>query len=484
MQAVSMVRNKTERGAVLVHVALGMIAFMAFSALAIDFGVKWVARAQAQNAADAGALAGAIALALDSDDRTNDGLAKKSARMLAMSNLVWGAFPDVTFDDITFPPCPPPDGDDPTGPGPFNCVRVDVYRNQERDNPLPTFFAQLVGVNDQGVRAMAIAKLGEGNNVKCLLPFGVADRWADFYDDNINTEFYPNDGQGHLAGPSPLGPGIDGWTLNDNFQVANGDIYRSPVEYPTPGTHTGYTVEADYGLQLILKFGDVAGEQNNFSAGWANLVDLPNSTGGNDVRDNIASCDGPGGAYGVSIADQSQACEEDSPGTTTIDEAQLGCLSAKTGGTNGIKHGVEDLVESDDDPVVWDPDALDGKGAPVSASDHTKLRFDSKRVRPLPVFDINHYMSQACGGNGGGGGGRGGGGGGPSGGTCQTRVSNILGFFVEGMCEDVALDPGVNCLDPANDVVGRIVTLPAQYFAGGGNVADDAAFLQFVVLVR
>jgi hypothetical protein len=67
-------------------------------------------------------------------------------------------------------------------------------------------------------------------------------------------------------------------------------------------------------------------------------------------------------------------------------------------------------------------------------------------------------------------------------------VGNIIGFFVEGMCNDVmsgnGLDPGTVCDDPSRDVVGRIVTLPGQYYAGGGNISDDAAFLKFVTLVR
>ena len=51
--------NDRERGAVLVHVAIGLIAFMAFSTFVVDYGVFWLSRRQAQNAADAGALAGA-----------------------------------------------------------------------------------------------------------------------------------------------------------------------------------------------------------------------------------------------------------------------------------------------------------------------------------------------------------------------------------------------------------------------------------------
>ena len=59
---------RSERGAILIQVALSMVVLTAFSAFVIDYGVMWVGRRQAQNAADAGALAGAIALAFDDDD--------------------------------------------------------------------------------------------------------------------------------------------------------------------------------------------------------------------------------------------------------------------------------------------------------------------------------------------------------------------------------------------------------------------------------
>ncbi len=51
-------RNFLERGQSLVIVTLGMMAFLAFMALAIDGGYTWTQRRNAQTAADAGALAG------------------------------------------------------------------------------------------------------------------------------------------------------------------------------------------------------------------------------------------------------------------------------------------------------------------------------------------------------------------------------------------------------------------------------------------
>jgi hypothetical protein len=85
----------------------------------------------------------------------------------------------------------------------------------------------------------------------------------------------------------------------------------------------------------------------------------------------------------------------------------------------------------------------------------------------MVVLDINHYAASGC-----------------TGSTCVGKVANIIGFFLEGMCADVTLDDGLACDDPNRDVVGRIVTLPAQYVAGTGEVEDDASFVRVVRLVR
>ena len=55
---------RDEAGMSLIFVGMGMMAFLSASMLAIDVGMLMTARNQAQNSADAGALAGATALVL------------------------------------------------------------------------------------------------------------------------------------------------------------------------------------------------------------------------------------------------------------------------------------------------------------------------------------------------------------------------------------------------------------------------------------
>ena len=81
-------RLSSDRGAVLIQTAIAMIALMAFSAFAVDYGVLWSARRQAQNAADAAAMAGAISMGfVDMDDQAR---ARQSALDAAAQNLIWG----------------------------------------------------------------------------------------------------------------------------------------------------------------------------------------------------------------------------------------------------------------------------------------------------------------------------------------------------------------------------------------------------------
>jgi Flp pilus assembly protein TadG len=259
-----------EQGAILIHVAFALIAMMAFSTFVIDYGVFWLGRRQSQNAADAGALAGAIALAYDDfADRTAGGPAHESASSSAVANGVFGAAPVA---DVTFPPCP----DDATN----GCVRVDVFRTRARGNPLPIFAGTFVGLIDQDVRATATAKVSSANATDCLKPWAVIDKWQENqdpggWDQNSTFDKYDKDG-------------------NIDPAISPADVYTPPTEN---STGTGfYPFEADgspsawYGMQTQLKVGDK--KDFAYATGWFAALALDDSRGGNDYRNNIANCVG------------------------------------------------------------------------------------------------------------------------------------------------------------------------------------------------
>src|SRR5689334_23793638 len=107
--------RRSEHGAIALHVAIGLVVLIGFLTFVVDFGVMWVGRRQAQNAADAGALAGAVAMAFDANgwtDRTPTGPGRASARQMAISNWIWHQAPsvamatDVYFTDQPAAMCP------------------------------------------------------------------------------------------------------------------------------------------------------------------------------------------------------------------------------------------------------------------------------------------------------------------------------------------------------------------------------------------
>jgi hypothetical protein len=178
--------SSSDRGAMLIMVALSIFGIMALSAFVFDYGVFWYARRQAQNAADAGALAGAEAIYLDSEtDLSNTGPAYVSAQTVAGQNNVFGEAPGVrvfvdpnaTWDH----PAPGPSAAAGAGCNPGEtCVQVDVYRDGTHDsNALPVYFATLFGQSSEGVRATATAKAAVANASGCMRPWFIPDQYND-----------------------------------------------------------------------------------------------------------------------------------------------------------------------------------------------------------------------------------------------------------------------------------------------------------------
>lgn len=439
-----------ERGAVLVHVAVAIIALLALTSLTFDFGVKWVARGQAQNAADAGALAGAVALSFDDpDDVTDTGMAKQSAHRFALANLVMGEAPDVIISsDVTFPPCPDGTTD--------QCVKVDVYRNQQRGNPLPTFFASLVGVWDQGVRATATAQVRTGSSTNCLKPWAVVDRWDEFEGTEPD---YPAAGWESEWTPDAT---FDRYVDPQGNRVQEDDLYVPPS---ATSTGTGWTVDGDFGRQFGIKT-----EQGNTAAssGWVRSLDLPRRDTGNlgasAYEENIRSCNG----YPTAIAASDTVCPEPSAIATVEDKAYWaarGCVRVQTGTAQGPTiDGIGDVF-SRDPYARWSPSMNGGKGG-VAGS----CCSPSPRIVPIAVMDIDAYLRAD-----------------PSGSGGIVKIVNIFGFFIEGMGDydrngNLIFDPS-SPMNPRNKVlVGRLMTMPG--LTAGNTVSENASFLRTILLVR
>ena len=242
-----------------VWVGMGFMTFFAASTLAIDVGMYMTARSQAQNAADAGALAGATALVFnDYDDRSAGGPVVRSAITTAESNLVIGNTVSVQTGDVTFP----------LGPaGLDNRVQVNVFRTTNRNNPVATIIGPIFGVNTVDIGATATAEASPANAVDVRKPFTIPDRWTE------NT--------------------IPAWTTDTLSTDTTTTAICFPMRTSTSPRASldtrGYSADADKGLSLLIR----AGTGNNIAPcstgrGPCRATRRSALTGGDRYRDNIA----------------------------------------------------------------------------------------------------------------------------------------------------------------------------------------------------
>jgi len=399
---------RSERGAVLMHVAVMLLSLAMFSAIVLDYGVMWASRAQIQTSADAGALAGAIHLY--ADDPADLAGAKAQAILVGQKNTVWASAPDIQTTDVTFPACPP-------GTGGGTCIKVDAFRNQGRNNPLPVFFGALWGVPDQGVVGTATAQITSGNAVKCIKPWIVADKW--------------------IEGDTP------DWDQDDTF-TPGVDSYANP----------GFISPDDVGTELVLK----AGTTGDWSAGWTQEIDF-GVTGSNAYNEALEGC--PDWVPTVTVWDPSYTCEEKTDADPT-----RGCISVKPGMSAGpTSAGVAAIIASDS-TATWAGDHVAG-GCMVT---HTCVNPNgvqiSPRIVPIALFDTADYVTQSatC-----------------SGTNCVAKITQIVGFFIQGMCNDVyaGAEPTYCGAHPDKAVVGRFMNYPGAYLSTGGTTTS-----QFSLMVR
>jgi Flp pilus assembly protein TadG len=258
--------RRDQSGMSYVFIGLSMMAFISASMLAIDVGMLMTARSQAQNSADAGALAGATALIFDSyTDRSAGGPAVTSAIRASQMNNVMAGQVSVGPADVEFLNSPTT--------GEANRVKVSVRRTASRGNPVATLIAKYFGRVTSDIGATATAEASPANAMDCVKPFTIPDKWIEKqtppWDTSDTYDAYSNKG----------------------VPLANPDIYIPAYTsdgYPDP-SYTGYRMFGtpnDVGTALTIR----AGTGNNISPSMYFSLAMTNDTGGSDYRWNIANC--------------------------------------------------------------------------------------------------------------------------------------------------------------------------------------------------
>jgi Flp pilus assembly protein TadG len=153
----------------LVYLTLSLVVLLGMAAVVIDTGYMYMIKAQLQNAADAGALAGGAAL-----DHTNSGTqapARAAARNFAQQNSAAGEAVNLDLNygnsangDIVVgcwnAEAAPQQTDITTSCGRPNAIKINARRSRSAGtgpNAVKTVFARIFSINEMNVGAVAIA---------------------------------------------------------------------------------------------------------------------------------------------------------------------------------------------------------------------------------------------------------------------------------------------------------------------------------------
>lgn len=253
---------KREEGSIFIWSAVGLAVLIAFAGFATDIPYLYVARHQAQTAADAGAIAGAYEL-------PNGDVARSRIQTFAGKTPIIGT--PLTAPQIDAFACNSNGGAiaectaNSANPDQTTCI---THRDVAHGNPMPLFLLPILRFfNPQtrttaDVSATATARRVNTCSSECFKPWTVPDNWVD---------------------------------ANHNGKWDSGELY-DPVT-------TGYQWPRDNGLEVTLKLGGAN------TPSWFYAVDFPPlnrgtpNTGGSVYRNNIATC---GNWSFVAVGDQLQ----------------------------------------------------------------------------------------------------------------------------------------------------------------------------------
>ncbi|MDO3378431.1 TadG family pilus assembly protein [Geoalkalibacter halelectricus] len=281
---------RQERGAVLVMVAVLMTVFIGITALAIDLGHLHVVRNELQNAADAGALAGAAnlinystgAIRADANQIAYDtALLNSSVNQPVEVNWTSGNEGDVqrghwSFATRTFTPNASLVQADLEGRSEavldadtnfINAVRVVTRREAD---PAPSFFAGFFGFGSFARTAEAVAYIGFAGQVE---PYGVDQPIAICQESILQNAGEPdayfdcNIGRMINSGQNVVSSNTAGWTdFNQAGNPCQGGTNANAVRDLVCGE--GNPLPIALGRPMATSGGEIQSAFNNLTSCW------------------------------------------------------------------------------------------------------------------------------------------------------------------------------------------------------------------------
>lgn len=271
-------RLKNEKGVVAIIVAISLVMFIGFTALAVDIGYLMVTRNELQNVADAAALAATRQLGVIYKDMSYEeqrasvcdpATIVTVANAVALQNQAGGMNITIDAADVVIGQW---DTETrvltPTLNQP-NAVRVIARKDNNANGPITTFFAGVLGINTADVTAFATAALtGQktAESGRLPLPVGISNAW--FQPDSCDQliKFYPTGTLEGCAGwhTYTTSPSSAAKLRNILDGLTNG-TYRSPevIAGETQFVFTGGTVASAF-PDMVELFDAMKGLNDDF----------------------------------------------------------------------------------------------------------------------------------------------------------------------------------------------------------------------------
>jgi hypothetical protein len=207
-----------QRGSTLLMAVASLLLLLAMAGFAIDALTLYVARTDAQRAADAAALAGAkvfvasgCTTSANCTSGTTQTLVQQQAQGAGAQNKVFGQPASIAPADVTFPPSPTSDPHDPM-------VEVKVHR------VIPTLFigalSKMLGGNTSGISVAATATAEAFNGTGGSTPFATSC---------VKPWMMPNcdPAPGHTLPANPnCGPGYGYFVQGNPAQIVHPGYYN------------------------------------------------------------------------------------------------------------------------------------------------------------------------------------------------------------------------------------------------------------------
>lgn len=221
-----------QRGVSMIMVTIAIILIFAFAVAAIDLALIMLAKTQLQNAADAAAIAGALAFTLSAGDYD---VARAEAIRIAGLNVAIqeNSQPSVIIkdSDVTWPE--------------ENRIRVVTHRDSAGGNALSVHFVKVLNPASDNLADVTASASAQVFSVEpnCLKPWCVPDLWDDTDNDSVwdEGEFYDPDITGYRV-PDHIGTQVTFKLANSNSYPRMGFFYCvdfAPINTGEPVTTGG-----------------------------------------------------------------------------------------------------------------------------------------------------------------------------------------------------------------------------------------------------